>query len=367
MLHINSLNNERHRLFALIGWQAFLLSLCIAGPITLSKIYSQNYWVFSIFTVPLFGGALISTLYNTFFRKKITTYDNKDLYAIPPEYQQYPPKEYLRNIKMSNPNDKEDTVRAADTNYLATASDGMQKQEPVTCYFSSRYYDLQLSRIVDFHCNEVALEKGFCRFHEKSLYEKNPLDNTANEKINRLIEDRLEVFCMGYYIGFLSIRGKRVYKPIHFHGTTIKVADFRETYFTEEATAFLVDTTFEEVSFEGAIFNSQVWFNNSTVIRSSKTQGYFQEWEKFDLENCFTGYISLKNAEFYDKANFQGSKIYGRVVFDDAKFFDGAIFDYCVFYTDDNHKPVFAEVPDYGNLSMDYMGGGSSYYNAERL
>lgn len=345
-LHIKSLGNERQRLIDLIGWQAFLLSLCIAAPIALSKIYSQDYWVFGIFTVPLFGGALISTLYNTFFRTRITTYDNKDLYAIPPEYKQYPPKEYLRNIKIFNPSNK-GTVPAANTNHMATANDGMQKQEPVRCYFSRRYYDLQLSKIVDFHCNEVALKNGFCRFHGKSLYEKDPLDNTVNEKVNRLIDDMQEVFCIGYYVGFVSIRGKRVYKPLHFHGATIRIADFREAYFTEEATAFFVNTTFEEASFEGALFNSQVWFNNSTVTRNRITQGYFHEWEdeKY-LKSHFSGYLSLKGAEFYDKANFQGLEIHGTRIFDGVQFFEGAEFYDSKFYTDDddsNNKSALRE------------------------
>jgi hypothetical protein len=66
-------------------------------------------------------------------------------------------------------------------------------------------------KLVDFQCNENALQKGFCIFHEKEVSKdkENELDVTINEKINHLIDDGQEVFCIGYKIPHVSLAGKK--------------------------------------------------------------------------------------------------------------------------------------------------------------
>lgn len=352
-----------------MGLQVCLLSLCVvcvACIIILSKNYPVGDLMIAHVLWAFFGLCvlLLITYYHFFVRSNVTTYDNKCLYANPPIYYQYPPIEYLD--KMGKNNSYHNGTAVATTTATATAtSKGNIQKEPIRCYFNRKYYDLQMSKQVGFQCKESALENGFCSSHHKSTYEINMLDNTINDKINRLVEDGQEVFCIGYYIEFISIMGKRVYKPLHFHGATIRIADFRDAYFTEEATAYFVNTTFEEASFDGAKFHSKVLFNNSTVTRSKITPGYFHEWEDEQyLESRYSGYLSLRNAEFHDKANFQNSKIYGIVFFDGAKFFDDAVFDYCDFSTDED-KPVLKEASFYGNLSLDHAKRGDNTYPPE--
>ncbi len=71
---------------------------------------------------------------------------------------------------------------------------------------------------------------------------------------------------------FYLNKGQKAYKHLHFHGTTIKNANFRETHFTAKATEYFVNTKFEKASFDGAAFHSKILFNNSNVDRSRTTQ-----------------------------------------------------------------------------------------------
>ncbi len=100
------------------------------------------------------------------------------LYKKPPKYSQYPPKQYLYDIETHNYANNE-----IENNTVA-------KKGKIKCYFYTKYYDTKRSQLVDFQCDEDALIKGFCIFHEDDAKDKeNELDNTLNEKINKLIDE----------------------------------------------------------------------------------------------------------------------------------------------------------------------------------
>jgi hypothetical protein len=101
------------------------------------------------------------------------------LFKKPPKYYQYPPKQYLSDIEThnyaynNNPDGNENNI------------------DKIKCYFYAKYYDTKRSQLVDFQCDEDALIKGFCIFHEDDVSKgkENELDNTLNEKINKLIDE----------------------------------------------------------------------------------------------------------------------------------------------------------------------------------
>ncbi|HYO06535.1 MAG TPA: pentapeptide repeat-containing protein, partial [Phototrophicaceae bacterium] len=251
--------------------------------------------------------------------------DNIFLYEMSPKYYQYPPKQYLSDIETHNYANNDSTNRS------------IVKAGKIKCYYNAKYYDTKKSQLVDFQCNEDALRKGFCIFHDDdaSKGKENELDKTLNEKINKWIDDGQEVFCIGYNIPIVSLRGKKIFKPIYFHDAKIKIADFRKAIFTEEAMVYFVHTSFEEASFENAIFHSPVLFNNSTFSRNSDKQGFFHEWnEDYKLWSNYSGYADFRNAEFHGYADFNDTVFRGIAFFDYAKFFDDAIFTNSQFQTD---------------------------------
>ena len=184
-------------------------------------------------------------------------------------------------------------------------------------------------------------EDEFCIFHGGFKKIDIDLDNTINEKINRLIDNKQEVFCIGYAIPFLSLRGKEISKPLHFHDATILIADFTDTVFaSEEAIAYFVNTSFEEASFENVQFHARAIFTNSTFRRESKDQGYLHTWrEDYRLEYSYSGYANFNNAEFYDEANFYRAKFFSLVQFDNVKFFDVAEFAETEFHVEKRKLP----------------------------
>ena len=151
----------------------------------------------------------------------------------PPKYYHIPPKQYLSDIETHN------------YTHYDTANGSVGNTYKVKCYYNAKYYDTTRSRLVDFQCPEDALKKGFCILHEDdvSKSKENELDNTLNEKINKLIDVGQEIFWLGYNIPFVSFRGKKIYKPIYFHDAKIKIADFREAIFTEGALVYFVNTS----------------------------------------------------------------------------------------------------------------------------
>lgn len=275
--------------------------------------------------ITAFAGLVVPIeMYPLFNRPIEVKRGNIFLYKKPPKYYQYPPKQYLSDVKTHNYANNE------------TENGAVAKKGKIMCYFNAKYYDIQRPQLVDFQCSEDALKKGFCIFHEDDAKGKeNELDKTINEKINKLIDDGQEVFCIGYKIPFVSFRGKKIWKPIYFHDSVITIADFSDAFFTEEATAYFVHTSFEEASFDNAVFHGHVLFNMSTFSRESRKQGFFHEWsEDYNLGSNYSGYADFRNTEFHGYADFDNAVFRGIAFFDDAKFFDDAIFTNSRFDTD---------------------------------
>lgn len=317
----------------------FVSAVAVAVGIHTDAKNSKSYLVQIIITISIIAlvitasSGLIALLFIYFLFKDsvVSKRGNIFLYKKPPKYYQYPPKQYLSNIETRN---------YAYNNNPDGNEDNMDK---IKCYFNAKYYDIKKSCLVDFQCDRDALIKGFCIFHDDdtSKGKENKLDKTLNDKINKLIDDGQEVFCIGYDIPFVSLRGKKIYKQIYFHDSKIKIADFRGTFFTEEATVYFVKTSFEEASFENAIFHCPVLFSNSTFSRDIYKQGFFYEWdENYDLRNKFSGYADFRNAEFHGYADFNGAVFMGIAFFDDAKFFEDAIFTYSCFNVDKDKRTL---------------------------
>ena len=115
------------------------------------------------------------------------------LFKKPPKYYPYPLKQYLSDIETHN------------YTHYDTANGSVGNTYKVKCYYNAKYYDTTRSRLVDFQCPEDALKKGSCILHEDdvSKSKENELDNTLNEKINKLIDVGQEIFCLGYNIPFV--------------------------------------------------------------------------------------------------------------------------------------------------------------------
>jgi uncharacterized protein YjbI with pentapeptide repeats len=205
------------------------------------------------------------------------------------------------------------------------------------------------------NCKEYALENGFCIFHQsgKVLNKDIEIFNQFNKKINNLIDEEKEVFCIGYNIPFISITGKTIKKPLYFHDAKINISDLRDSIFTDKAIGYFVNAVFEEASFENVIFHDKVLFNNSRFTRESERQGFFfKRDDNYDLKKHCSGYASFKNVIFYNQANFEGVEFSGIVFFDNAQFFSKAIFTESIFCVDYN-KDALSQASFHGDFYQD--------------
>lgn len=132
---------------------------------------------------------------------------------------------------------------------------------------------------MNYQCKESALKTGLCAYHDDYYINGREIElgNVLNERINKLVDDGQEVFCIGYHIPFVSLAGKNIRKPIYFHDATIRIADFRESVFEDKATAYFVNTSFEEASFENATIHGPVLFNEAQVSRFGQRDGFFHK------------------------------------------------------------------------------------------
>jgi hypothetical protein len=99
------------------------------------------------------------------------------------------------------------------------------------CQFTTKYFDYEIGKYVDFHCHELPLVSRHCIFHDKDYLQdktnneehKRTVLNRLKRKVNYAISDNEPLLCIGFQLpGFslsdLSI-SKQFTKPIYFFGS----------------------------------------------------------------------------------------------------------------------------------------------------
>jgi hypothetical protein len=104
------------------------------------------------------------------------------------------------------------------------------------CQFTTKYYDYETRKHVDFNCTEEEpLDSGFCIFHDKDYLQ----DKTNNEEHKRKVLDRFKhkvhdarsnkkpLLCIGFQLpdfslSDLSIISKEFTKPVYFSGANFQ-------------------------------------------------------------------------------------------------------------------------------------------------
>jgi hypothetical protein len=96
------------------------------------------------------------------------------------------------------------------------------------CQFTTKYYDYEIDKEVDFNCDEEPLASGFCIFHDKDYLQ----DNTNNEEHKRKVQDRLKhkvnytisnnepLLCIGFQLPDFILSDlsstKKFTRPVYF-------------------------------------------------------------------------------------------------------------------------------------------------------
>jgi len=81
------------------------------------------------------------------------------------------------------------------------------------CQFTTKYYDYEIGKKVDFNCREEPLASGFCIFHDKDYLQdktnneehKWALLDTLNRKVNHAISNDEPLLCIGFQLPDFSL------------------------------------------------------------------------------------------------------------------------------------------------------------------
>jgi uncharacterized protein YjbI with pentapeptide repeats len=322
-----------------------LLSIStLYGLITVIYINDDSIWSYSFELIATLSSCVVGLALVAFgftflglFDTKIS-YNKIILFQEESEFNKIPPTGYF-SLK-----------RNVDVNI----NSNNQNLNKIRCFYKCKYYDLKKSQLVEFQCQEEATNTGYCIFHRGGLFEDDVTANTINERINMLVENKQEVFCIGYNMPFISLSGKKIYKPLYFHDTKIKIADFRDVNFvSDEAILYLINSSFEGAYFENAEFHGQVLFVDACF---KQKDDYFSNLNYYnsDVIGKYRGYASFSNAKFYRKANFHGASFFGIARFDDAIFFDDADFEHSKFHIE-KHKELWKYTSFHGRTFLRHM------------
>jgi hypothetical protein len=328
--------DKRLRFIAIFGFEIILVFLSgfgiifgLIGGILLNLNFAFILILLS-FLVLLISSSFLNYDYISLKREMKVLYNCTVLYQKTPEYYLIPPRKHLSSI---NKNNKKSS----------TVTNDSIKPIPIHCYFKANYYDIQKSQLVSFQCQENALKSGFCSFHDEyyTYGREIELGIALNERINKMVDDGQEVFLIGYKIPFISLTGKKIKNQIYLHDSTIRIADFRDSVFTDKAIGYFVNTSFEEASFENVIFHNQALFNHSQFSRVRERRSFFFRWNSdYNLKNKYSGYANFRNVKFHGQVNFDSTEFSGIAFFDNAEFFNTAIFTRSKFQVDNDKDPL---------------------------
>jgi hypothetical protein len=87
------------------------------------------------------------------------------------------------------------------------------------CQFTAEYFDYENNKNLPFRCREVALDTGFCMFHDEIYYTKNKQEvlQCFMDKLKKAIDNNEVLRCVGYNIPEdVHLTNKRFSRPIYF-------------------------------------------------------------------------------------------------------------------------------------------------------
>jgi hypothetical protein len=129
------------------------------------------------------------------------------------------------------------------------------------CHFTTKYYDYENGKEVDFYCVEESLASGFCIFHDKDyLQDKNNYEehkrkvlDRLKHKVNHAISNNQTLRCIGFQLHDFSLSdlsiNKEFTKYVYFSGSQFfGIADFSGAKFEGRA-------VFSRAKFQAEVFS----------------------------------------------------------------------------------------------------------------
>jgi hypothetical protein len=99
------------------------------------------------------------------------------------------------------------------------------------CQFTTKYYDYEIGKWIDFKCQEMPLVSGLCIFHDKDYLQdkinnqehKRTILDRLKRKVNHAISNNQPLFCIGFQLADFSLSdlniSKGFTKPVYFNGS----------------------------------------------------------------------------------------------------------------------------------------------------
>ena len=197
------------------------------------------------------------------------------------------------------------------------------------CEYTTKYFDQKENQSKNFKCiEECETNSKFCIFHEKNNKNENEVVKKLNKKIEYSINNKEELFCIGYNLPAVKIKNNFKF-PVYFTKASLKNIDFSESSFSyvDFSAATFNDvnfskTHFEEVDFLAAKFSGK---SNFSKIKISK-KGNFSESEINEgvfydskLNNALFLGVNFKKGDFglseINNSDFFGTTFEKKVIF----------------------------------------------------
>jgi uncharacterized protein YjbI with pentapeptide repeats len=186
------------------------------------------------------------------------------------------------------------------------------------CDYEARYYDYEKRDWVLYECPHEP-SKPRCMFHDGSSYKSRPNDvrNEFYKMVDDAIQNNQPLYCIGFRLPYITVKGKEFVKPVYFSGATFQQAYFSNVEF-QKANFFSAE--FKHASFRGAKFQ-HAGFLHATFQKADFSRATFQEADFFSSKFQEADFLRTKfqQADFpyatFQQANFSYADFIGEVEF----------------------------------------------------
>jgi uncharacterized protein YjbI with pentapeptide repeats len=227
------------------------------------------------------------------------------------------------------------------------------------CQFTAEYFDYENNKNTPFRCREVALDTGFCMFHDEIYYTKNKQEvlQCFMDKLKKAIDNNEVLCCVGYNIPEdVHLTNKRFSRPVYFS----KARFYGKVYFTDShfhkevyfkdaifydkvhfgAVNFHQEANFTEANFQEANFRQAIFHHKAYFFEARFKEAYFIDvnFQEANFTEANFQEVYFREAKFHSKTYFLEAR-FKEADFTKAEFGDDTTFESVVF--EDQEKILF--------------------------
>lgn len=224
----------------------------------------------------------------------------------------------------------------------------MSEDEKLCKYFAD-FEDVQTSEYREYSCQRLALNSGYCEFHDENFLIGN------EDKVRLLFENHVnastnptnELLCIGFHLPEIDLQNLRFQNAVYFVNTKFHGdVNFSKSTFTAASfykAEFYGEVSFFKLNFEENFIFSDVKSHNGPIEFKNIVFNQKSSFTRFEskntvFNNCDFHVTTFRGSKFEDGVKFLETNFTMKADFSDIQFDSEADFSNTVFSKNTNFK-----------------------------